>query len=234
MLAYDYSATLSVPDGRVPGLLARHQQACAAAGPDLCQMLGSNISTDRGATTGTLKLRAEPRWLARFRSGLAQDAKGAGGSLTRSSVESEDLTRSIVDTEASLRAKTTLRDRLQQLLAAHPGKMSDLLDIEKQLAETQGEIDAAQSELAVMRGRISMSTMTLSYGSHAHEIGSTPHPFADAVENFGTVLAFAAGAIVYLVAFLIPFSVIIVPIVWLLRRRAQRRKAARDAAEPER
>jgi hypothetical protein len=226
MLAYSYEADLSVPDGRVPSLLARHQQACAGAGASLCQVLGSNVTTDRGATTAELQLRAEPLWLARFRSGLVQDAKGAGGSLTRSSVESEDLTRSMVDTEAALRAKTTLRDRLQKLLAEHPGKMSDLLEIEKQLADTQGEIDAAQSELAVMRGRIAMSAMSLHYGSRAADMGSRPHPLTDALANFGTVMATAAGVIVYLVAFLIPFSVIIVPLVWLLLRwRRSRMKA---------
>lgn len=231
MLAYDYSATLSVPDGKVRGLMARHQQACAAAGTGLCQVLESRLSTDHGVTDGMLKLRAEPRWLAGFRGGLEGDAKAAGGSLTRAGVESEDLTREIVDTEASLRAKTTLRDRLEKLLAEHPGKMSDLLEIEKQLADTQGEIDAAQSELAVMRDRVRMSTMTLSYGSHAEAIGrGVPRPFAEALANFGLVVAFAASAIVYFVAFALPFLIIGVPLVWWLLRRRRARKQARENA----
>jgi hypothetical protein len=233
LLAYRYSVSLTVPDGRVQALMSRHQQACTAAGANLCQVLESNLSTSHGVTDAMLKLRAEPGWLTRFRGGLGQDAKGVGGSLTRSSVDSEDLTRSITDTEASLRAKTTLRDRLEKLLAEHPGKMSELLEIEKQLADTQGEIDAAQSELAMMRAQVDMSTITLNYGSHADVIGSgRSRPFAEALANFGTVVSLAASVIVYGLAFALPFMVIVVPLVWWLRRRRRTRKAAMRADPP--
>lgn len=225
MLAYDYSVGLSLPGGSIRGLMARHEQVCVAAGPQLCQVLGSSISKDRGETNAELRLRAEPRWLARFRGGLDQDAKGAGGALVSSRVTSEDLTRSIVDTEAMLRAKTTLRDRLQQLLAQHPGKMSDLLEIEKQLSETQGEIDAGQSELAVMRGRVDMSQLTLGYTSSGPLVtGGAAQPLAVALHDFGAVVMRGAAIIVYVVAFLIPFAIVVFPLTWLWLRRRTRKK----------
>lgn len=231
MLAYDYSVGLSLPAANIRRLMARHEQACAAAGPQLCQVIESTLSKERGETSAELRLRAEPHWLARFRAGLEQDAKGAGGALVSSRVTSEDLTRSIVDTEAMLRAKTTLRDRLQQLLAQHPGKMSDLLEIEKQLADTQGEIDAGQSELAVMRGRVDMSQLKLSYDSSGPLVtGGAAQPLAAALHDFGAVVMRGAAIIVYVTAFLIPFAVIVVPLAWLWLRRRARKKAEKAAA----
>ena len=82
-------------------------------------------------------------------------------------MESEDLTRQIVDTEAAVRARTALRDRLQAILATRPGKLSDLLEVEKELARVQGELDATQSELAVMRTRVVTSLLTITYSSGA-------------------------------------------------------------------
>lgn len=228
MLAYDYRMVVSVPSARIAPLLARHEQACNTAGAGVCQVISSETTTDRGVDTATLKLRAEPRWLAGFRGRLAQEVRGEGGAVTATEASSEDLTRQVVDTEAMLRAKTTLRDRLQQLLASHPGKVSDLLEIEKQLAEVQGEIDAAQSELAAMRGRVDMSTLTLRYEARSQFISAkAARPLGEAVRGFFGVVMVGAAAILYVTAFLIPFALVIVPLVWWLRRRHLRRKAAR-------
>ena len=100
--------------------------------------------------------------------------------VVNSGVTSEDLSRQIVDTDAQLRAKTTLRDRLQGLLATHPGKVGDLLAVERELARVQGDIDSAQSELADMRGRVAMSDVTLNYGSSDVLGGRVQSPLASA------------------------------------------------------
>ena len=63
-------------------------------------------------------------------------AYGAG-----STVETDDLSRSIVDTEAALRSKRALRDRLQALLQRPADKVQDLFDVEQQLTQVQTEID---------------------------------------------------------------------------------------------
>lgn len=153
-LAYSYSAQVQASAEAMPALAARHESACRRAGPAVCQVVGAERATDRDGAHAELKLRAQPAWLQTFRDGLADDVRGFGARLVSTSTTTEDLTRNIVDTDAALRAKTTLADRLQKLLAERQGKLSDLLDVEKALAETQGEIDTARSELAAMRARV--------------------------------------------------------------------------------
>ena len=94
------------------------------------QLVASNRTGDpQDSLRGSLSLRAEPEWLQRFVKGVQSDAISAAGRVTSQWTTTEDLTREIVDTEATLRAKRALRDRLQQLLATRPGSLADLLGI---------------------------------------------------------------------------------------------------------
>lgn len=237
-LAFSYSTTIEAPNGRVAGLMRRHEQACAQAGPTQCQVIGSNSSTDRetDAVRAELTLRARPEWLTRFRAGLDGDARGAGGRVLGSQATSEDLTRSIVDAEAYLRAKTTLRDRMQQLLETRNAPLAELLALEQQLAQVQGEIDAATSNLQVMRTRVATSSLTLTYQSTTSAVGGgTWQPVGDAADNFFRVTAWAVAAVMMLAAAALPFVLVVVPAVWFglrARRRAQARRAGAAAPRP--
>lgn len=219
-LAYTYAMALEIPSERLPGVMDRHVQACQAAGPRLCQLIGSNRTGDpESYMEGYVSLRGEPAWLNNFKAGMAQQADEAGGRIVQQSTASEDLTRQIVDTEARLRAQTALRDRLQQLLRSRPGRLADLLEVERELARVQGEIDAVQSALAVMRTRVAMSELTLTYRSAPRPVGSdTFEPLRQAFANFLGIIVGGFAAIITLIAVLIPFAIVLVPLGWLLLR----------------
>lgn len=223
-LAYSYSVSIAVPSGGVRALMARHEAACLAAGPALCQVTGSELSEPKTAgaeNSGTLSLRAEPHWLKRFRDGLEGDARAANGRVTGSSTTSEDLSRQIVDTDAALKAKTALRDRLQALLNTHPGKLSDLLEVERALADVQGEIDSANSELADMRGRVTTSDLTLSYGSGLTAPGVWS-PLSGAFGSFFSIMSTTLAVMVQMVAWVLPWALVIGLVVWLVRSKRLR------------
>jgi hypothetical protein len=179
-------------------------------------------------------------WLRTFIAGLAAQADAAGGRVISENVASEDLTRQIVDTEARLRAQTALRDRLQELLRSRPGRLADLLEVERELARVQGEIDAVQSALAVMRTRVAMSELTLQYRSAPRSVGSdTFEPLRQAFANFLGIIVGGFAAIITLIAVLIPFAIVLVPLGWLLLRWRKRRggrffkrETRADAAPP--
>jgi hypothetical protein len=231
MLAYDYAYDLQVPAAGVRPLMSRHEQACVSAGPALCQVVSAEASSDRDEADGTLKLRAAEIWLGKFRAELDGDAKAAGGKVRRSQTQTEDLTRQIVDTGAAIRAKSLLRDRLEQLLANRPGKLSDLLELEQNIAQTQGEIDAAQSELAVMQGRVAMSNLTITYAPPPAAISPRAlDPLAQAARGFaGNALGVTAG-LVTLASFMLPLGVLaaLAGLAWRWRSR-RRATGARPA-----
>ncbi|MGZ8364169.1 MAG: DUF4349 domain-containing protein [Caulobacteraceae bacterium] len=231
MLAYRYSATLEAPGERLRALMGAHEAACSRAGPALCQVIGAEMSSERGELGGALKLRAQPQWLAKFRAGLDGDARGAGGRVARSGVETEDLTRSIIDTGAQLRAKSALRDRLQAMLESRPGKLADVLAVEQELARVQGEIDAAQSELEVMRGRVQTSEMSVAYQSAGRAIsGKAMEPLAKALTGAFSLLVMGFAAMVTIAAFGLPWLLVGGGVYWLWRRR--KRRSAAKPSEP--
>lgn len=214
MIAYEYGYRLSAPQAQMRGMIARHEARCRTAGPAVCQVISSQIS-ERGDASldGHLELRAAPAWVATFRSGLAEDAAKSDGRIVDSRVESEDLSRTIIDTSARLRAMTTLRDRLQNLLDTRPGKLADLIEIERELARVQGEIDSAQSQLTHDKGRVATSKVILEYEArNALGRDSVWSPLADAFGDF-------IGLMIGVVAFLIRVVAVLIPVAaigWLL------------------
>lgn len=224
-LAYSYAMGLEVPSDRLSGVMDRHIEACQTAGPRLCQLVGSSRSGDpESFMNGSVYLRGEPAWLRTFMAGINAEAEQAGGRVTSRSVGSEDLTRQIVDTEARLRALTSLRDRLQALLRDRPGRLADLLEVERELARVQGELDAITSSLAVMRTRVSMSDLNLSYQSEPRSVGSdTFRPLRDAFAGFLGIVVGGFAAIITIIAGLIPILIVVLPLAWLILRWRRRR-----------
>lgn len=232
MLAYSYDAQLVAPSGAIKSLMDGHLAACDSAGFATCQLLNSSFNDDdSNQVYGSIYVRAAPGWLAQFRINLEADAQSAGGKLRRQGVNVEDLTTQIVDVEARLNAKRTLRDRLQNLLERQSGDVGDLLEVERELARVIADLDASQAQLAAMRQRVDMSTMSVSYYSKSTvESGSVFAPLGAAIRDFVGILVFAVAVIIRTTAFLIPFAAILTPLIWWLARQWRKRRARRRAA----
>lgn len=233
-IAYAYRFGLELPAEAVPTVMGRHEQACIAAGPSACQVIGSNSSRmGRDAVEASLEMRATPAYVVRFRAALEGDARGAGGRVARQAVESEDLTRQLVDTEAQMRAMQTLRDRLQQLLATRSGTLDQLLQVERELARVQGELDATRSALAVMQTRVQTSRLDVTY-SAAGQLApdSAARPVVDALNSAAYAFMRSLGVLILFIASVLPVLLVGVPLIWLLwrwRRSVRARKAAEMA-----
>lgn len=236
-IAYTYRYGLELPVQQVPTLAARHERSCTAAGPAVCQVVGSRSQRyGRDELTAQLEIRATPAFITAFRARLGGDAQRAGGRVAQAATESEDLTRALIDTEARLRALTTLRDRLQQLLATRTAPLEQLLATERELARVQGELDAHRSTLEVMRTRVATSRLTVEYSALGQLApDSAFRPVSDALSNALTVFMAAVAALILFFAGALPFLIVGAPLVWLfLRRRRrvrERRLAEKRAAE---
>ncbi|MBO9500116.1 DUF4349 domain-containing protein [Brevundimonas sp. A19_0] len=228
-IAYSYRYALDLPADEVNPMRSRHEAACVEAGPRVCQILGSESQAygdDR--VSATLRVRATPAWLTTFRARLEGQADDAGGRIASSQTDAEDLSRSLTDTEARLRALETLRDRLQQLLATRSGPLEQLLQTERELARVQGELDATRSALAVLRDRVAMSQLTITYQSETQFASNSAFsPVGNAFANSLRVFMATLGGLIYLVAGLLPLALILLPVGWLVRRWVRVRRERR-------
>jgi hypothetical protein len=230
-IAYTYSFGFGVPTSKMEGLLEAHRKACETAGAGTCFVVSSAISgLGQDYASARLELKAAPDWVARFRTGLQDGLSPFGAVLDSSETSSEDLTVQIIDTSVRLETNRSLRNRLQALLRDRPGKLADLLEIERELARVQGEIDSTESILTAMRSRVSMSSITLAYQPRYSPVsGSVWRPLGDAVSGVIPGLVGSLAAIVTFVSWAAPWVIALGLVFWLawrgwgvVRRRTRR------------
>lgn len=219
-MAYVYGLGLELPGERLAAVMDAHAQACTEAGPAVCQVISSSRDGDPDDfIEGRLNLRAQPDWLATFMAQAEESADEAGGEVRSRSTSAEDVTRQMVDTEARLTALRTLRDRLQEILRSRPGRVADLLEVERELARVQGELDATTSALAVLRQRVDMSELTITYLPAGQALTPrTFEPIETAVSGFLWMLSSAVGAIISVIAVALPWGLFLALVWWVLRQ----------------
>ncbi len=220
LIAYSYNYRFETPADATADLMARHQDACSAAGPTQCQIVSANTYDDgRGSVSGSVQLRASPAWVASFQDGLAADIEEAGGRIQNQSQSAEDLTSEIYDIEARLEAKRVLRTRLITLLARENASVEEMVQVERELSNVQGDIEGTEARIRSMRGRVSMSSLGLNYASRVEPVSAGAFdPLTSALTNVFRELAAGLANVITFIAGFAPWLLVIVPLFWLLSR----------------
>ncbi len=136
----------------------------------------------------------------------------------RKEISSKDVTEEYIDIDARLKAKKILETRYFELLKKAT-KVSEMIEIETQLASIREEIDAKEGQLRYMKSRISMSTISIEfYKTVAEESGATSSfgsKFWNAiVSGFNSISSFFIGIIQ-----LWPFILIFVVGFYFIRKK---------------
>lgn len=222
-IAYTYRYGFILPAAAVAGVQDRHLAMCDRLGVGRCHVLAmQRASGGDDVAAGSMTLVVAAGVARRFGDDLARAAAEQGGRRNDSRIEAQDLSKQIVDTDARLRSKQALADRLMSMLQTRSGSVADLVAAEKAVAGVQEEIDAARSWLAEARGRVAMSTFELSYGSRDDPVLS---PLRRAVDDFGRSFGESLGFLVMLVSGLLPWAIaigVLLLVVRLVRRRIGR------------
>ena len=234
-LAYRYGYGLVMPSKSVKATSDKHMQICRDAGARKCQITGSNTNNySETDIRATLSLRAEPEWLQTFITGMKADVAEVDGRVESENTSVEDLTRAILDTDARLKAQTTLRTRLENLLETRDAKLPDLLALERELARVQAEIESATANLKALRARVSMSVVNLSYTSERVAVSrSSVSPIGSALKEFVGIVSEGVAGVILFFAFMLPWVIfVIIPGAFLGRwfwRRRRKAKAVKQA-----
>ncbi len=136
----------------------------------------------------------------------------------RKEISSKDVTEEYIDIDARLKAKKILEERYFELLKK-ANKVSEMIEIETQLASIREEIDAKEGQLRYMKSRISMSTISIEfYKTVAEESGATSSfgskLWNAIVSGFNSISTFLIGIIQ-----LWPFILIFVLGFYFIRKK---------------
>ena len=126
------------------------------------------------------------------------------------------MTKQVIDTDARVRAKQVLADRLQRLIAGANGKVGDLVAAEQAFSETQEALDAARSLQANLRRRVAMSSLEIGYTARSAD--SVWSPVQRSLGEVGSSLGWSVGALITFVIVALPWMLVGAGLIWLLRR----------------
>jgi hypothetical protein len=218
-IAYTYSFGYRVSADTVPQVQRQHVAMCDQLGAVRCRIVSmTRDSGDGQFVRAALSLLVDARIARAFGDRLDAAVTGSGGAVSARGTQAEDLSKQIVDTEARLRGKEALAQRLLALLGNREGKVGELVEAERAYAQAQEELDSARSWLAEMRGRVAMSKLDISYSSDAPEGGGMWQPVRSSVAQAGQVFGASIAALITLTLALSPWLLVIWALLWLLRR----------------
>ncbi|HQR07938.1 MAG TPA: DUF4349 domain-containing protein [Gemmatales bacterium] len=105
------------------------------------------------------------------------------GNLERSSTNSSDVTEEFYDIEARLKNKKIEEARLIQHLEKSTAKLSDILEVEKELSRVRGEIEQMQGRLNMLTNLTSLTTIDVTLREVKNYVPPTAPSFGDDVSR---------------------------------------------------
>jgi uncharacterized protein DUF4349 len=206
------------------------ESAIAFCGSIQCEVVSSTITTRTGdsAPSGAMSLRVAPQDLTKLLAHLQKV-----GNIARHTTERVDETASVVDTEAKLKNLTTFRDNLRAMLAKPSATVKDVIEIHQQLTETQSQSDSETAQRKILANETEKIAVELSF--RVKEPRGKAGGFAeilDALRESGSDLAESTAFLITVIVTVIPWLILIVPVLWLLSRTWRKRRRNRAASPP--
>jgi hypothetical protein len=154
------------------------------------------------------------------------------GRVASESESGEDVTQQHADLDQRLKTARDTEDRLRTILQQRTGSVSDVLQVEEEIARVRGDIESMEAEQTNLEHRVDFASIDLSV---TVDYGPTPGaaPLSVRVRNafvagyrnaVGTVVGIFLFLVAYGLTILIWIAILGVP-VYLLRRRYRRVRA---------
>ncbi len=216
-LAYEHAVSIELPKEVLPNRVKEIQSACQNDAKSGCTLLDVSISASDRVPSGSLRMRIAPGGVEPLLELASKD-----GEITSRSTHAEDLAEAVADTERRLALLTVHRDRLAEFMKDRSLKVEQLITVSRELADVQTQLEQAATTRANLRRRIDMELLTIYLSIPVQDSAAEQSPVLDALRDFGSTLRETFGMVIRFIATLLPWLIVIVPglilIRWLWRR----------------
>lgn len=222
-LAVRHDLAAEVPSDQLPAAWTTVRDLC---GTLRCELLSSALQRETPQQPGSasLEMRVLPADVDALLGGLAGVAQVVSHNTT-----SEDKTAEVIDVEAHIKNRTEFRDSLRAMLADTKTKrdLGDLLSIQSTLADTQAQLDSSATQRKVLEQQTSMQRLTIQFTPKRVLVGGSSYsPIGNALRSAGATLAESVGVLITFVAAALPWLLLAIPLVWIVRVVWRRRRRA--------
>ncbi len=203
---------------RVEDVVKAHEEVSRIAREANGYVANTSLSSEQGPTFASITLRLPAEELD---SVIARVSKL--GKVLSKDISTEEVTEEYVDLSSRKRNLQREEERLLELLK-RAGKVSDLLQVEQELARVRGEIEIISGRMRYLENRVSLSTLTV------HLEGPQPTPttggpvwtakdvWRQAVRSLLETGRGLASMGIWLVVYLPIWLPLLLVLIWLLRR----------------
>lgn len=218
-LAYEHAVDIDTAPDRVAALHAAGLAACREATAIACTLLESRIDGEPEASAH-LKFRARPDVIPKLVASMARKAE-----LARQSTRVVDLSGPIADSDRQLAMLEDYRSRLEALRSRAGNDVDALIKVNRELAEVQSSLEAANGKRAVLAQRVSTEILEVAIRSDRQRPFWTPigRAFADFGSNLSQGISIAISGLAYL----LPWLILLLLAVWGGRKLWRRRRAGK-------
>jgi len=181
-----------------------------------CQILSANYNreTPYSGPSASLSVRVPPRSVEIFLSGLARNSD-----VLHHHRESEDKTDAVIDAEAQIKNLTEFRDSLRAMLTDKSAKFKDLIEVQRQLVDTQSQLDTIQGVRKVLAQETELVAVNIEFTAKQ---GITEQgffsPVLQALEQAGHVMMENLAAVITFVVTMLPWLLVGIPMLILARK----------------
>jgi len=209
------------------GIEVRDYAGAVKRAEALAERLGGYVAdsqTTRGALDrryGTLTVRVPAD---QFKATLAELREL--GKVLSENITTQDVTKAYTDIETRLRVKHETAARLRDILRDRTARLSDVLEVERELTRVTEESEALEGERRFYDQQIALSSIAVNLSEpDAIVSASAFEPIRAALHNSLQVLSVSIAAMIAVVVFLAPWT-LLGWLTWRLIRwlRARRRK----------
>lgn len=219
LLAYEHRVQVRLPGERIAGQAAAVQAACTSGKFGACAVLGMDQSGG-DEPSAMVQVRIVPAGVEPLIA-LA----GKGDEIAERSIQADDLATAV-------RNNAMLQDRLQKeharLLEFQDRKdlkVADVLTLSNRIAEIESQLQGAQQEAAQQQRRISTQLVTVNFQTTRGQ--ESRSEIGEAFRDFGGIVAAVIAFLIRALAVLLPVSVALAGLLWVLLRVRRARRAKR-------
>ncbi|GFE85686.1 hypothetical protein GCM10011488_06400 [Steroidobacter agaridevorans] len=211
-LAYEHVISIEMGRELLPTRLREIEAACNADSASNCTVLDVALSSNQDLPSGNIRMRLAPGGVEPIIALAGKDAE-----VTSRNTRAEDLAEPVADTERQIALLTLHRDRLTEFMKNKDIKIDQLITVSKELASVQSQLDSMSTQRANLRRRIDTDLLTINLSLPRQDYTSEQTPVRDALRSFGSDFREAVSMVIRFFAVLVPWLVVILPGLFLLR-----------------
>lgn len=211
-LAYQHVLSIETSRELLPTRLRNIEAACNADRASNCTVLEVALSSNQDLPSGNIRMRLAPGGVDPIVALASKD-----GEITSRNTSAEDLAEPVADTDRQISQMTLHRDRLTEFMKNKDIKIEQLITVSNELATVQSQLDALSTQRVNLRRRIDTDLLTINLSLPRQAYVSERSPVKDALGLFGSDFREAVAMVIRFFAVLLPWLVVILPGLFLLR-----------------